>query len=118
RTRFGPRERRGSPRTSGLSCARPSHRRPARPAAARAPRGARTARVRVRFAGASNAARIWDAEVYPKSAIPSTIMRPLLERPRAMRFTGSAEYVSTDDLTLAVNAPFPLQAPAPVDGDP
>jgi len=35
-----------------------------------------------------------------------------------MRFTGSAEYVSTDDLTLAVNAAITLQRPLLVKGEP
>src|SRR5436190_7036216 len=41
----------------------------------------------------------------------------LPERPE-MRFTGSAEYVSTDDLTLAVNAAITLQRPLLVKGEP
>jgi MoxR-like ATPase len=36
----------------------------------------------------------------------------------AMRFTGSADYVSTDDLTLAVNAAITLQRPLLVKGEP
>jgi MoxR-like ATPase len=36
----------------------------------------------------------------------------------AMRFTGSAEYVSTEDLTLAVNAAITLQRPLLVKGEP
>jgi len=35
-----------------------------------------------------------------------------------MRFSGSAEYVSTDDLTLAVNAAITLQRPLLVKGEP
>ena len=35
-----------------------------------------------------------------------------------MRFTGSADYVSTDDLTLAVNAAITLQRPLLVKGEP
>jgi MoxR-like ATPase len=35
-----------------------------------------------------------------------------------MRFTGSAEYVSTEDLTLAVNAAITLQRPLLVKGEP
>src|SRR5712691_13114730 len=35
-----------------------------------------------------------------------------------MRFNGSAEYVSTDDLTLAVNAAITLQRPLLVKGEP
>ena len=35
-----------------------------------------------------------------------------------MRFTGSAEYVSTDDLTLAVNAAITLQRPLLIKGEP
>jgi MoxR-like ATPase len=35
-----------------------------------------------------------------------------------MRFTGSAEYVSTDDLSLAVNAAITLQRPLLVKGEP
>ncbi len=35
-----------------------------------------------------------------------------------MRFSGSAEYVSTEDLTLAVNAAITLQRPLLVKGDP
>src|ERR671932_2365410 len=35
-----------------------------------------------------------------------------------MRFTGSPSYVSTDDLTLAVNAAITLQRPLLVKGDP
>src|SRR4026208_229157 len=39
-------------------------------------------------------------------------------RKASMRFTGSAEYVSTDDLTLAVNAAITLQRPLLVKGEP
>src|SRR5262245_51472781 len=35
-----------------------------------------------------------------------------------MRFNGSAEYISTDDLTLAVNAAITLQRPLLVKGEP
>ena len=35
-----------------------------------------------------------------------------------MRFTGSDEYVSTEDLTLAVNAAITLQRPLLVKGEP
>jgi MoxR-like ATPase len=35
-----------------------------------------------------------------------------------MRFTGSAEYVATDDLTLAVNAAITLQRPLLIKGEP
>ncbi len=35
-----------------------------------------------------------------------------------MRFTGSSEYVATDDLTLAVNAAIALQRPLLVKGEP
>ena len=35
-----------------------------------------------------------------------------------MRFQGSSEYVSTDDLTLAVNAAIALQRPLLVKGEP
>ncbi len=35
-----------------------------------------------------------------------------------MRFSGSAEYVSTEDLTLAVNAAITLQRPLLVKGEP
>src|SRR4029453_5038785 len=39
-------------------------------------------------------------------------------RKREMRFKGSADYVSTDDLTLAVNAAITLQRPLLVKGEP
>ena len=35
-----------------------------------------------------------------------------------MRFEGSSDYVSTDDLTLAVNAAIALQRPLLVKGEP
>ena len=35
-----------------------------------------------------------------------------------MRFTGSEEYVSTEDLTLAVNAAITLQRPLLIKGEP
>ena len=35
-----------------------------------------------------------------------------------MRFSGSADYVSTEDLTLAVNAAITLQRPLLVKGEP
>ncbi|MDH5351608.1 MAG: AAA family ATPase, partial [Betaproteobacteria bacterium] len=35
-----------------------------------------------------------------------------------MRFIGSSEYVSTEDLTLAVNAAIALQRPLLVKGEP
>ena len=35
-----------------------------------------------------------------------------------MRFTGSASYVSTEDLTLAVNAAITLQRPLLIKGEP
>src|SRR4026209_2633747 len=40
------------------------------------------------------------------------------QRDNAMRFTGSADYVSTEDLTLAVNAAITLQRPLLVKGEP
>src|SRR6185312_5877556 len=40
------------------------------------------------------------------------------QRDNAMRFAGSADYVSTEDLTLAVNAAITLQRPLLVKGEP
>jgi len=42
----------------------------------------------------------------------------ILAKGYAMRFSGSAEYVSTEDLTLAVNAAITLQRPLLVKGEP
>jgi len=44
--------------------------------------------------------------------------RPSSAKGRKMRFSGSAAYVSTDDLTLAVNAAITLERPLLVKGEP